>query len=110
MTPNSATGNILTPLPDALDDEVCTDLCRAEHVTIKRIVSHGQTSPASGWYDQDDNEWVIVLQGEAEVAFADADPVRLVAGGYLNIPAHTRHRVAWTAPDTDTVWLAIHYG
>jgi cupin 2 domain-containing protein len=31
------------------------------------------------------------------------------AGDYVEIPAHTRHRVEWTDPDEDTVWLAVYY-
>lgn len=103
------TGNLLDSPGADPDREVLTDLCRGEHVTIKRIVSLGQASPASGWYDQDDHEWVVVLAGEATVEFADGDTVHLARGAYLNIPAHTRHRVAWTTPDTETVWLAVHY-
>ncbi|MFP8878842.1 MAG: phosphoribosylaminoimidazole carboxylase, partial [Myxococcota bacterium] len=34
---------------------------------------------------------------------------RLGPGDHLNIPAHTRHRVAWTDPDQATIWLAIFY-
>ena len=66
-------------------------------------------SPESGWYDQDANEWVIVLKGEAKVSFENGDLFHLSAGDYLNIPAHIRHKVLWTTPDTETIWLAVHY-
>ena len=33
------------------------------------------------------------------------------AGGMLRvgIPAHRQHRVDWTDPEQDTIWLAVHY-
>ena len=104
-----AMANLLDAIPEELGEELFTELLASEHVRIERIVSRGHSSPASGWYDQDDNEWVLVLQGEAIVSFRGGGDEHLVAGSYLNIPAHAQHKVTWTTPDTDTVWLAIHY-
>ncbi|MFW6379209.1 MAG: cupin domain-containing protein [Guyparkeria sp.] len=103
------TANVLKSLPETLREECFDTLLRAEHVTIERIVSHGHTSPASGWYDQPRYEWVVVLKGKGVVAFEHGEDVTLGPGDHLTIPAHTRHRVAWTDPDEDTVWLAVHY-
>ncbi len=76
-----------------------------------RIVSYDHAMPEDRWYDQSDDEWVIVLQGGAKLAFDDGSgPVDLFAGDYLYIPAHRRHRVAWTDPVGPTVWLAVHIG
>ncbi|HEY9035654.1 MAG TPA: cupin domain-containing protein [Pseudomonadales bacterium] len=102
-------GNVLESLPETLDEELFTEIIRGENVKIERIVSKGHASPASGWYDQDCHEWVVVLKGAATLSFANGDDVQLRPGSHLNIPAHTRHKVAWTTPDTETVWLAIHY-
>jgi cupin 2 domain-containing protein len=33
----------------------------------------------------------------------------LEPGMYAQIPAHARHRVEWTAPDVDSIWLALFY-
>ena len=88
--------------------EVFDTLAAAGPVRIERIVSHGQASPEDFWYDQAQAEWVMVVQGAARLAFADGE-VALAAGDWLTIPAHCRHRVAWTAPDQDTVWLAVFY-
>jgi len=101
--------NIHDDLPVELPGEVFTDLLNAGSVRIERILSRGQTSPESGWYDQDEHEWVLVLQGAGELTFASGERVRLGPGDYLNIPAHTRHRVSWTDPDQTTVWLAVFY-
>jgi len=103
------TANLFDNLPQPLKEECFDTLVEAGHVTIERIVSHGHTSPASGWYDQSSHEWVVVLKGQGVLAFEDGETVTLGPGDYLNIPAHCRHRVAWTAPDQDTVWLAVHY-
>lgn len=54
-------------------------------------------------------EWVIVLRGEARLSFEGQSSVHLREGDYLNLPAHLKHRVVWTAPDRETVWLAVHY-
>ena len=103
------TANLFDNLPAPLREECFDRLVEAEHVTIERIVSHGHTSPASGWYDQSRHEWVVVLKGGGTVAFEDGETVTLGPGDHVTIPAHRRHRVAWTAPDEDTVWLAVHY-
>ncbi|HEY9032735.1 MAG TPA: cupin domain-containing protein [Pseudomonadales bacterium] len=105
MTPD----NLFAALPDRPDAEVIEDILRSPHVRIERIVSHGQRSPASGWYDQDENEWVLLLAGRARLVFADGSRCELSAGDYLHIPAHRQHRVDWTDPDGVTVWLAVFY-
>ena len=101
--------NIFANLPNNLDSEIFEKLIDNEKVTIERIISKGHTSPETGWYDQETSEWVIVLKGEAILAFDRRPDRHLKAGDYINIPAHTRHRVAWTPTDCETVWLAVHY-
>ncbi len=101
--------NIFASIPSNLDDEQIDLLAQNENVRIERIISKGHNTPAGDWYDQEKDEWVIVLKGAAILAFENAEDVRLESGDYLNIPAHTRHRVKWTQPDSETVWLAIHY-
>jgi cupin 2 domain-containing protein len=102
--------NLFTGIPSKLSEELCTVLCRGASVRIERIVSEGQYSPEGFWYDQEEHEWVVMLEGRAAVQFeGEPQPVELERGSYLNIPAHRRHRVAWTSPTEKTVWLAIHY-
>ncbi|MYL23493.1 cupin domain-containing protein [Halomonas alkaliantarctica] len=101
--------NILQDLPQRRDEEVFEDIVNEHGIRVERIVSYGQASPASGWYDQAWNEWVTVLEGEAVVAFASGEEVRLAAGDHLKIPARCRHRVKWTHPARPTLWLAVHY-
>ncbi|OEY68087.1 cupin [Marinobacter sp. X15-166B] len=101
--------NLFESLPESIDEEVFTEIIRGETIKIERIVSKGHTSPKSGWYDQKANEWVVLLKGEAKLAFANGNDVHLMPGSHVNIPAHTRHKVRWTTPETETIWLAIHY-
>ena len=102
-------GNILADIPSDLSQEVFEVLARSDSVRIERIVSSGHTSPETGWYDQSDNEWVIVLRGDAEIEFESGSIVHLEEGEYVNIPAHEKHRVTRTSSNPETVWLAIHY-
>ena len=102
-------GNIFDSIPEKLDNEVFDLLIHNNKVKIERIISKGHISPESGWYDQDQDEWVIVLKGQALIAFESGEEVDLKEGGYVNIPAHTKHKVKWTNPNTETIWLAVHY-
>lgn len=103
------TGNIYNPIPDDLSTEEFEILAQNASVKIERIISKGHTSPETGWYDQDRTEWVIVLTGEASIAFENDTIVKLKQGDYINIPAHNKHKVVSTSADTETIWLAVHY-
>jgi cupin 2 domain-containing protein len=84
-------------------------LTQNQHVKIERIISKGQASPADFWYDQTYSEWVLLLQGQARLQFAqESTIITLKAGDYLLIPAHEKHRVDWTDPASENIWLAIH--
>lgn len=96
------------PAPGSAD-ETFTTLLAEPGLIIERIVSTGQASPPGFWYEQPQAEWVVLLSGEALLRFEDeAEPRRLLPGSYLDIAPKRRHRVDWTAPDSQTVWLAIH--
>jgi len=101
--------NLFTDLPDEIEGDAFETLLSASGMTIERIVSRGNSSPESGWYDQERHEWVVVLQGRAILSFEDGEEVTLRPGDHVNIPAHRRHRVAWSDPEEETVWLAVHY-
>jgi cupin 2 domain-containing protein len=102
--------NLLRDLPDAHAAEVADILATGRCLRIERIVSHGQASPAGFWYDQDEAEIVVLLSGAARLRFADEPaPRALVPGDWVDIAPRRRHRVEWTDPAQDTVWLAIFY-
>jgi cupin 2 domain-containing protein len=102
------TPNLFANLPRDLLEELFTTLLKAPGIRIERIVSHGHRSPGGVWYDQPTSEWVLVLQGATWIEFEDGR-LEMRPGDYVDIPAHTRHRVAWTTPDEPTIWLAVHY-
>jgi cupin 2 domain-containing protein len=104
------TGNVFANVPHQLSDERIEELLSAPNVRIERIVSIGHATSADKWYDQDRPEWVLLLAGSAGLIFeGETEPLRLEPGSYLHIPAHARHRIAWTDPSVPTIWLAIHY-
>lgn len=99
--------NIFT-LPSQLPDrELFESLASAENIAIERIISTGQTTPIGQWYDQELDEWVILLQGEAELSYADGSSIRMIAGDYVFIPAHQKHRVEYTSAEPPCIWLAV---
>jgi cupin 2 domain-containing protein len=102
--------NLFDDIPAELPAELFQTLLEAGNVRIERIVSQGHASPAGFWYDQPQGEWVLVVSGAARLEIEGREPVELRAGSYVNIPAHTRHRVEWTDPQQPTIWLAVHYG
>jgi cupin 2 domain-containing protein len=102
--------NLLANLPSALSGEVFETITDCDALCIERIVSHGQSTPQGEWYEQERDEWVLVVTGSAELQFDDGQKTyRLDAGDYTLIPAGCRHRVCWTDPAQKTVWLAVHY-
>ncbi|MEZ6058418.1 MAG: cupin domain-containing protein [Planctomycetaceae bacterium] len=104
------THNLFANLPQRTTDELVDLLATGEGLRIERIVSTGQVSPPGFWYDQPDAEWVVLLQGAAQLRLHGEDsPRHLQPGDHLLIPAHCRHRVEWTALDAPTVWLAVHF-
>jgi len=101
--------NIYRSIPGDLDAEVLDVIISSPGTRIERIISKGHTSPENGWYDQEENEWVIVLQGSGILTFEDGSTVQLSKGDHINIPAHCRHRVSWTDPGQLTIWLTVFY-
>ena len=101
--------NLFAELPAAGDAEQFAQLLSRPGLRIERIVSTGQASPPGFWYDQPQGEWVLVLAGEARLAFeGEAELRQLKPGDFADIAPHRRHRVESTA--VPTVWLAVHYG
>lgn len=105
------TGNLFKQLPRSTEkNEQFSELLKRPGLRIERIVSTGQASPPDFWYDQPGAEWVLLIQGEAKLRFADeAEARHLQAGDYVDIAAQRKHRVDWTLPGEITIWLAIHY-
>ena len=102
--------NLLSAVPAELPGECVEVLASLEDLRIERIVSRGHVSPDHFWYDQDETEWVLLIAGRARLRFRDPiETVDLKAGDWLTIQAHRQHRVDWTTPEEDTIWLAIFH-
>lgn len=99
--------NIFADIPNELPQELFTTLLKQDNLQIERIVSKGHSTPAHEWYDQAQDEWILLLQGQAILAYEQCS-ITLTVGDTVFIPAHTKHRVAWTTPDMPTIWLAVH--
>lgn len=96
--------NIYENIPNKLSEELCEEIAKFKNVKIERIISRGQESD---WYDQDEDEWVCLLRGEAEIEYSDGTIQKLHAGDTLFIPAHKEHRVAYTSTEPECIWLCV---
>lgn len=100
--------NVLAPVSGGRAAEATETLAAGPGVRIERIVSMGHASPDGFWYDQAEAEWVMIVSGRARLQIAGQDgAIDMGLGDTLLIPAHCRHRVAWTDPKQPTVWLAV---
>jgi cupin 2 domain-containing protein len=102
--------NLFADLPARLPSERIDVLVTAAGVRVERIVSMGHATPPGEWYDQDTDEWVVLLRGRARLRVEGEPDVRdLYPGDYLLVSAHVRHRVEWTDDAGPTIWLALHF-
>lgn len=102
--------SIFSNIPDSITEEIFETLLRTDHFKLERIISSGHATAPGEWYDQDNNEWVIVLSGSASLLFEGSEEVLVMnPGDYVFIPAQRRHRVEWTDASQKTIWLALHY-
>ncbi len=105
------TGDLLAPVlfgrDGAGDGEFFEPLATENGVRVERIVSEGHVSPEGFWYDQEEWEWVAVLQGSAKLEFEGHGVLSLTSGRWALIPAHVRHRVIETSASPQCVWLAV---
>jgi cupin 2 domain-containing protein len=113
--------SLFKDIPAELPEELIETICSTDCVKIERIVSRRHASPEGFWYDQDRNEFVLIVQGSAGLKFDGEDDivvlktgdylniVVLKTGDYLNIASHVKHRVEWTDSSSETIWLAVHY-
>jgi cupin 2 domain-containing protein len=103
-------GNLFSNIPIHMDDEVFETILASDKCEIKRIVSKGNQSPLDYWYDQEKNEWVMVLKGAAALKFKNGNKIlKMMPGDFVHIPAHFKHRVEWTDPEIETIWLAVYF-
>jgi len=108
--PGPPHGNLFTDVEGRLAAERVDVLVDGGTVRLERIVSRGHATAPGEWYDQDRDEWVVVLRGSASLRFeGEAAEHVMHVGDHVVIPAHRRHRVEWTDAREPTVWVAVHY-
>lgn len=100
-------GNLFENREAGREAESFHTLLELPNVRIERIASFGQASLPGFWYDQEEAEWVVLLEGESCLEWEDGRLLRMQPGDWVFIPARERHRVAWTAPGRATIWLAV---
>ncbi len=102
--------NLFERIPEAKDSETFETLVETGYFKLERIVSRGHATPPGKWYDQDTEEWVVLLRGSAGLLFEGETEIHAMGpGDFFLIPSHRRHRVEWTDPAEETIWLALHY-
>jgi cupin 2 domain-containing protein len=101
-----AVRNVFTDRLKRVDREEFSTLFENSSAKVERIVSHSHSSPPGFWYDQDWDEWVVIMRGSATLEFEDNELVELKEGDCMTIAKHVKHRVARTS--AQTVWLAVH--
>jgi cupin 2 domain-containing protein len=102
--------NIFKDIRPRSEEELVEPVSGCKGIRIERIVSQGHSSPPGFWYDQDRNEYVLLLSGSAGLLFeGESDMLVMLPGDYMDIPAHKKHRVEWTDPRQPTIWLTVYY-
>ena len=98
--------NLLQIAPASSRGEEVRNLLECEEVRLEHIISQGEGSPEGFWYEQEQDEWVLLLAGTATLEFSEDRALLLRAGDALTLPAGMKHRVAACSPDAR--WLALH--
>ena len=83
--------------------ELLDELYHDQRITINRIQSNQLEDGV--WYDQEEDEWLVLLDGEALLEF-ESKQHPLKKGDTLFIPAHQPHRVKKTS--ATALWLTLH--
>ena len=103
------TTNLFDVPADAARAEYFETLLETSSFRVERIVSCGQATPEGEWYDQSEDEWVVVVSGRARLRLEDPQElITLARGDMILIAANRRHRVEWTSTEEATIWLAVH--
>jgi len=101
--------NFFENIPDEIPEEILEKIISKKNLKVERIISNGHSSPPNYWYDQNSNEFVLLLKGSAELLFENEGKVFLKPGDYLIIPPHKKHRVENTDKSKKTIWLTIYF-
>lgn len=103
------TTNFFENIPNEFPEEIIEEILNTDNIRIERIISDGQTSPDEFWYEQKENEWLIILEGDAILEYQDSQEKKLKKGDYVYIPAMQKHRVKEISQTQKTIWLAVFF-
>lgn len=103
---DSSHSNIFSLPQLPLDKELVSILAENKEVRIERIISTGQVTD---WYDQDETEYVILVEGTAKLEYENGNILELNKGDMVLIAAHEKHRVAFTSMEPPCIWICIYW-
>ncbi len=104
--------NIFDNIPIDKKNEIFFEILHSKNVKIEKIVSNGQKTPKNFWYNQDKNEFVIILEGFSKLEIKEdgiIKEIELNKGDYIDIKANVEHRVSYTCEENPTIWLVVFY-
>ena len=81
-------------------EEVVRILAEGKNVKIEKIISTGQTTD---WQESEQNEFVILVQGEAEIEYFEDK------GDTILINRGEKHRVSYTSKNPCCIWICIFF-
>lgn len=113
----------------SMNEEIIKILFKNENVKIEKIISTGQTTD---WQESNKNEFVILIQGNAEIEYYDNRmcedknfktnenimknlkntndmKLQLGKGDIILIKKGERHRVSYTSKNPCCVWICIFF-
>ncbi len=99
--------NIFSKKINSQSDEVADTLYFSQNTKVERIISMGHKSPDGFWYNQSEDEFVILVQGSAKLEFENNEEICLEKGDSLLIPAYKKHRIIYTSINPQCIWICI---
>ena len=113
----------------SVNEEIIKILFKNENVKIEKIISTGQTTD---WQESNKNEFVILVQGNAEIEYYDNRicedknfktnenitknlkntndmKLQLGKGDIILIKKGERHRVSYTSKNPCCIWICIFF-
>ena len=102
-------GNIFKDPPlNEFQPESFETLVKTMAIHIERIVTNPHFQAPGQWFDQENDEWVLLAEGEAEIELITGEIIKLKKGDYFLIPSLMRHRLYSVSNNPGCVWLGIH--
>jgi cupin 2 domain-containing protein len=96
------------PNHDFSKSEFFETLQESSKIKIERIVSKGNSDNVDFWYQQEKDEWVILIQGFAKIEFEDGEILEMLAGEHVFIPRDKKHKIIETSTQPECIWIGVH--